>query len=215
MILAVAATEFEMQPFRESIQTHQYVSLTCGVGPVESCLRLTSFLGQKSSDISMVVNFGVAGAYISENQDGPGLLDICIAETEIFGDLGICFPRRLDDLPGELVQKEFALASEIRENSEQVLQNDNIKYYCGPFVTVSCVSGTRERGTMLQHKYQAICENMEGAALARVCNEFSLPLLQLRCISNMVDNRDPGKWKLTEAAEKGGKTAAFIVDRIG
>ncbi len=216
MILAVAATEFEIDPFRENITAGQCQNLICGVGPVESCLRLTRYLEQKSSDLSLVVNFGVAGAYCSEDQaDGPQLLDICLAEAEYLGDLGICFPRRLDDLPGELVTKEYILDSGIRKRAEQELQQSNIKYHSGPFVTVSSASGTRERGTLLQRKHRAICENMEGAAIARVCNEYNLPLLQLRCISNMVDNRDPERWKLSEAAEICGKTAAFLIERLG
>lgn len=215
MILVVAATEFEMQSFREHLKPPQCLEHICGVGPVESCLRLTKYLGNKGSDISLVVNFGVGGAYLKEGVKGPDLLDICIAEVEYLGDLGICFPRRFDDLPGDLVTKEFLLDVDLRKRAEQVLQKSTIDYFSGPFVTVNSVSGTRERGAMLQNKYQAICENMEGAAIARVCAEFSMPLLQLRCISNMVDNRDAGNWKLAEAADRIGKTTAFLVDRIG
>ncbi len=215
MILVVAATEFEMQSFRVHPKTSQCLEHICGVGPVESCLRLARFLEKKSSDISMVVNFGVGGAYLQEGVIVPGLLDICLAESEYFGDLGICFPRRLEDLAGDLVTNEFFLDVGIRKRAEQALQKCTIDYFSGPFVTVNSVSGTRERGAMLQRKYQAICENMEGAAIARVCAEFSLPLLQLRCISNMVDNRDAGNWKLAEAADRIGKTTAFLVGRIG
>jgi len=215
MILAVAATEFELQPFDEHVKLTDYQRLISGVGPLESCLRLARYLEQKSSDISMVVNFGVAGAYLSEKQGTPSLLDICVAKTEYFGDLGICFPRRIDDLPENLVQTKFQLDPEVRKAAEKELQRGQIKYVSGDFVTVSCVSGTRERGAIMQRKHQAICENMEGAALARVCEEYSLPLLQIRCISNMVDNRDPGKWKLTEAVEKCGKTVAFLVEQLG
>lgn len=215
MILTVAATEFEFQPFGERVKLSDYERLICGVGPLESCLRLARYLEQKSSDISMVVNFGVAGAYCSEKHDSPGLLDICVAKTEYFGDLGICFPRRIDDLPENFGQKKFLLDPAARKVAEQELQRGEIKHYTGNFVTVSCVSGTRERGAILQRKHQAICENMEGAALARVCEEYSVPLLQIRCISNMVDNREPGKWKLTEAAEKCGKIVAFLVERLG
>jgi futalosine hydrolase len=51
---------------------------------------------------------------------------------------------------------------------------------------------------------------MEGAAVARVCKEFSLPCLEIRCISNMVEDRDQAKWQLQEACTQVGKAVATI-----
>ena len=90
MILAVAATEFEMNPLLDALGEEPCCTLLSGVGPVESCLRLTRYLENASDTISVVVNFGVAGAFISERtMEQPELLDICIAETEVFGEMGI------------------------------------------------------------------------------------------------------------------------------
>jgi futalosine hydrolase len=47
---------------------------------------------------------------------------------------------------------------------------------------------------------------MEGAAAAQVCAEFSLPLLELRGISNPTGSRDPQLWDIkagAEAAQRG------------
>ena len=43
---------------------------------------------------------------------------------------------------------------------------------------------------------------MEGAAVAMVCQSLDIPCAELRCISNMVDDRDTSKWQLVEAIEK-------------
>jgi futalosine hydrolase len=214
MILAVAATEFEMAPFHAARGDTACRSLVCGVGPVESCLQLTRFLQKNRDDIVQVVNFGVAGAYTGEGTGGPALLDICLAETEVLGDLGICFPRRLDDLPQELSgNKSFTLDSELRKRALVVLANNGISAIVGNFVTVSCASGTGERGEMLREKYDGLCENMEGAAIARVCADFDVPLLQIRCVSNYVEDRDPARWCLRQACEKSGRTAALLLER--
>jgi futalosine hydrolase len=61
---------------------------------------------------------------------------------------------------------------------------------------------------MFENKFDAICENMEGAALARVSQEFGIPFLELRAISNMVENRDQSAWQIREAAEKAAIFAA-------
>ena len=86
--------------------------------------------------------------------------------------------------------------------------------YLGNFITVNSVSGTRDRGEILQQKYNGLCENMEGAAIAQVCQEFSLPLLEVRCISNYVEDRDPARWRLQEACDKAGEIAAAVVEEL-
>ncbi|MEE4243614.1 MAG: futalosine hydrolase [Desulfopila sp.] len=215
MILAVAATEFELAPFAEAIGNVPCRSLISGVGPVESCLRLTRFLERHGLDISMVIHFGVAGAYIHPSGKMPALLDLCLAETEVLGDVGICFPRRIDSLPEEIaVQNRFSFEPALCRRAYEVLRQNNLQPYCGNFVTVSCVSGTLERGEMLRCKYDALCENMEGAAIARVCSDFSLPLLEIRSVSNFVEDRNPERWKLEKACAASGRAAAMLVEAL-
>ncbi|MCI5196082.1 MAG: hypothetical protein D3919_07590, partial [Candidatus Electrothrix sp. AW5] len=46
--------------------------------------------------IDCVINFGIAGAYQENNTSvQAGMLDLCLAEQEFFGDLGIQFYRIL------------------------------------------------------------------------------------------------------------------------
>jgi len=216
MILAVAATQFEMSPFLSACENGACVHLLSGVGPVESCLQLTRYLQGRNTDISLVVNFGVAGAYPGRSSGWAELLDICVAESEVFGDLGICFPRRIDELAQALTGNiRFSLDSGARGRAIEVLKRSGIKPIVGNFVTVNCASGTRQRGEMLRQKHDGLCENMEGAAIARVCAAFDLPLLQLRCISNYVEDRDLSQWRLQQACERGGESAARIINERG
>lgn len=217
MILAVAATEFELNPLLDTLGPVPCHSLICGVGLVESCLRVTRYLENNRDNISMVINFGVAGAFLNRRiTKKPALLDICFAETEAFGDLGICYPMRIDDFTGDICSKKhFFLDKALREAAERILNNNGIPFFSGNFVTVNCASGTGNRGEILYQKYNGLCENMEGAAIARVCEEFSLPFLQMRCISNYVEDRDPARWRLQQACEKGGGIAALIIKEIG
>ena len=94
------------------------------------------------------------------------------------------------------------------------LSSRRISFYSGNFVTVSCASGTARRGRMLAEQYQGLCENMEGAAVARVCREFALPCLELRCISNLVEDRDTSRWQLRKACRKAGEAAALVVAHV-
>lgn len=226
MILAVAATELEMSPFEQSLSKdrglasdpeleHCCALLISGVGPVETTLHLTRYLDKHERQITKVINFGVAGAYLAEAsraEDNVALLDICLAEQESMGDCGICFADHIEAFAEQLGGRTvFPLDQPLLYQAREILRRHQIACHCGNFVTVAAASATRERGMMLAARYQAICENMEGAAVARVCAEFSLPLLELRAVSNLVEDRDLSRWQLAEACVRAAGAAALLV----
>lgn len=211
MILVVTATEAEMTPLRSALAREPGVEfLVTGMGPVETALQLTRYLATVTAEPVAVINAGVAGAFIGT---GLELLDICLAEYEVFADLGICLDDEIegfseDRLP---VRIGFPLRNRLLTQAEAILVENGIVYRKGIFLTVSCVSGTAGRGNYLRDRHRAICENMEGAAIARVCEEYSLPCLELRCISNLVEDRDESRWQLKKAFQGAGRAAAAVV----
>ncbi|MBU4327770.1 MAG: futalosine hydrolase [Proteobacteria bacterium] len=223
MILAVAATEFEMNPFLQLLEQEaeepSCFTLISGVGPVETTLRLTRYLERRDPRIDMVLNFGVAGAYISALSPGKrnvSLLDLCLAEQESLGDFGICFSDHIEPLDEKLGgSTDFPMDQSLLQQAGQILAHHGQPYRCGNFVTVSAASTTRQRGAMLAARFQGLCENMEGAAAARVCAEFSLPLLEVRAVSNLVEDRDLKRWKMAEACSTVAGAAALLVREIG
>ena len=218
MYLVTSATQFEMQPFKDACLSIDRVQcLVTGIGPVETSVHLFSWLSGHAEQVKGVVNIGVAGAYIpSTSRQGPQLLDICLAEEEVLGDLGICLENDVERFVGKdlTVPDSFIMDRELIEKARTVLDSLGISHYSGTFVTVNCASGTAARGRLLADQYNGLCENMEGAAVTRVCREFSLPCLEVRCISNLVENRDPSRWKLQKACRHSGEVAAKIVDYL-
>ncbi len=216
MFLVVCATEFEMQALRESLSPDQaeWIALVTGVGMVETALNMGIFLERygKKDSIRGVLNFGVGGAYLLEPGDKAVLMDVCLAEAELFGDFGICYPDRMEPLAEHLVQRAvYELDSELLDRAESLLNKEKIIVKRGLFLTVCGVSGTKKRGDILCSHYKGICENMEGAAVARVCEAFGLPFLEMRTISNYVEDRDLSRWKLPEACKQAGKAAAILL----
>ncbi len=217
MILIVCATEFELQPLLERIapKKGRWDSLVTGVGVVETTLCLSRFLEQRRAEFSAVLHIGVAGAYFPPSGEGAKCLDICLAEKEFFGDFGICYQDSIAPLGEELIHKSaYTLDGTLLQRAAAVLQKEHIQFFQGTFVTVAGVSATHKRGEMLQKQYGALCENMEGAAVARVCDAFSLPLLEMRSISNYVEDRDTRKWKLKEASQKSAACAALVLEEL-
>ncbi len=230
MILVVAATDFEMQPLTQLLTEGESASgqevprkpcrtLIAGVGQVETALRLTRYLERGNAQIDAVVNFGVAGAYVSTSSgasDHAALLDLCLAEQESLGDFGICFAEAIEafdpKLGGDIT---FPQDPSLLDQARKILDRHNMAYRCGNFVTVSAASATRKRGMMLAARFHGLCENMEGAAVARVCAEFSLPLLEVRVISNMVEDRDLTQWRMAEACSLAAEATALLVRKMG
>ncbi|NOR23828.1 MAG: futalosine hydrolase [Desulforhopalus sp.] len=218
MILVVAATEIEMAPFLAQSAELPGGDCTCrtlitGVGPVETALRLTRFLCESGEQFDAVIHFGVGGAYIlPEKSRQPELLDICLAEHEVAGDFGICLGESMEyldtTLTGEIVYK---MDGSLLKRCRTIFDRLGTNYHPGVFITVNGITGTSTRGEILQSRWNGLCENMEGASVARVCREFNLPCAELRCISNYVEDRNPSTWRLQEACLKAAHTAIQLV----
>ncbi|MDQ7839203.1 MAG: futalosine hydrolase [Thermodesulfobacteriota bacterium] len=199
--LVAGSTELEINLLkREASAPGKLDFLVTGVGPVESAISLTRFLERGKAD--GVILFGVGGAY---TEKGVDVLDICLAEGERFGDSGIAAHDEIHYFTDEMStgKHDFDLRNSLSDQVESKLMALGTPFKEGPFVTVHACSGTLKRGNVLRDKFNAICENMEGAAMARVCELYGVPMVELRCISNMVEDRDTSKWKIKEAAAKG------------
>lgn len=211
MILLVAATEMEALPVIEKKNGHAHDLLIAGVGPLETAVRLTRRLCQGGAgNISLVLNFGVAGAYIGS---GAGLLDICLAESEVLGDFGICYEDSVEPFEETLAGRSvFSLEPRYLAQAEDILGKQGYVCKKGVFITVNGVTATTRRGEMLHAAHNGLCENMEGAAVAKVCDEFAIPCLEVRCVSNMVEDRNPALWQLSAAVQKCGQAVSLLLD---
>ncbi|MCK4839764.1 MAG: hypothetical protein KAS94_13255, partial [Desulfobulbaceae bacterium] len=134
---------------------------------------------------------------------------------ETFGDIGICMADRIDELDQSFAPPlEFNLNQKLLSSAASYLRDAGFKYHLGNFVTVAAACGTISRSRYLQDKFQAICENMEGAAVARVCKQFSLPCLELRCVSNMVVDRDDQQWQTKEAVTRCSAAVQAVLEGL-
>ena len=54
-------------------------------------------------------------------------------------------------------------------------------------------AGTTARGLELTGRTGGICENMEGAGAALACRQTGVPFMELRGISNLVEDRETAR----------------------
>jgi futalosine hydrolase len=179
------------------------VYIVSGMGKVNAAHAATVLLERFSPHL--VILFGVGGAYPSS---GLKVGDIAAAEMEIYGDEGVLTPegfRETDFIGIPLLEKggrryfnEFPLLSPRLPLGCR--RDPEVRF--GTFVTVSTCTGTRDRAEELEKRLGAICENMEGAAVAQICAMYGTMLIEIRGISNMVEDRDKRKWDLDLASER-------------
>lgn len=212
MYLIVTATELESQPIVEALAgLSGWQVLVAGVGCLETAVTLGRFLAREEPALRGILNCGVAGAFVGA---GPQVLDICLATQEILAEVGVWTENGVEDFEGLEVPRYFPLAGPLLGATRRILEGQGLRPWLGPFVTVQAVSGRESRGECLRRRYGALCENMEGAAVARLAAEFGAPCVELRTVSNMVIDRDPASWRLMKAAERCAQAVRAVLSGL-
>ncbi|MBN1958852.1 MAG: futalosine hydrolase [Desulfuromonadales bacterium] len=220
MILLLAAAPLETTLLRRKISVQQetlcgqhkiFRGLLCGhditvahggIGQTNMAIQLTQLVSQLTPN--NVFLFGCGGSYPGS---GLNIGDLVLASRETYADLGVETASGFvaleelnlpaDKLIAPAVQQQFTMHPDLLAWARECLPSALV----GPCLTVNCCSGTPELSRALEKRWQGICENMEGAAAAQVCEQFAIPLLELRGISNPTGTRDPAQWNLRLGAD--------------
>lgn len=190
-----------------------------GIGKANAASVTTSLIERYHPQL--VITTGCGGAY-----PGSGLSvgDLAVASDEVFGDEGVLTPTGWLDMKdmglplfsdeGRSWYNSIPLARHEAQKAMKLAESHGVQLTRGRFVTVSCCSGTKARGLELAKRYQAICENMEGAAIALTALRYGIPCLEIRGISNLVEDRDMSRWDIGRAVEAAQRFVMKVVEEI-
>jgi futalosine hydrolase len=189
-----------------------------GMGKVHAAtLLLTRF------EPEALLNFGIGGAYPSS---GAKIGNVAIAKEEIAGDEGVLTLNGFKDAkyigipllktstsviyssypaPELLVKRALQSLMSYQRPGENAI-------HVGTFVTLSTCTGTTVRARELEDRHHGLCENMEGAAVAQVAELHGIPWLEVRGISNLVEDRDLDKWDVPRAVQAAQQAVYHIVE---
>jgi len=216
-VIVIAATSGEATLLH---QAPRATVLVTGIGVVNTAHALTrAFLTQPRP--SLVIQTGIAGAYVPAGIDVGSTV---LASEEVYADVGVIAPDGwLSAERVGLPLVEGSATSPARYNHFP-LDRDLVARAtaaCGDslartgrFLTLSQATGVRALGDVLYDRFDALCESMEGAAAAHICTIYDVPFLEVRGISNLVENRDRAIWRVQEAANAAQRAVLRLLDHL-
>lgn len=204
--------------FEGEIEGSSVIFSHCGVGKVNAAHSATLIL--ENYEVSVLILFGIGGAY---PDSGLKIGDIAVAESENYGEEGVLIKEGWNSMEFTgfpLLKKEkeyyntFPLDSSMSWLAADASKDCGFNVKAGNFVTVSQCSGTRKSGALMKERFNGLCENMEGAAAAHICAMYGVPMVEVRGISNIIEDRDMKKWDIEAAAANCNKVIKELARRL-
>lgn len=194
------------------------LTAVAGMGKVNAASSVTALIVRHNPKIIIIT--GCAGAYPGSALETGHL---ALASSEIFGDEGVLSPEGWQGLEaigipiherkGTRYFNEIPLSFSLAEQAVSLATALDLPLRRGRFVTVSTCSGTSARGREMFERFGGVCENMEGAAIALVAMQYGIDCIELRGISNLVEDRDLSKWNIQLAVEQAQRFVYRYIER--
>ncbi len=177
-----------------SVGGHSMGVIITGVGLLHTSYALAASLQEIRPDL--LLQAGIGGSFSPSLSPGQ----VVMVDQEIVGDLGVEEDGVFKDVTdmGFLGGNDFPYSNKWLVN-DRIAQWEHTGLPVVKGLSVNEITTRPERIALLQQKYGASVESMEGAALHYVALQAGIPFLQLRAISNFVGERDKTKWRIKEA----------------
>ena len=172
-VLIIAATIFEIT----SKNILKKPVLISGVGMVNTAINLTKELCHKQYDL--VINMGVAGSFTNTLQNG----DVVEVTQDNFSEIGF---------EDNFIFRKFTEFN--LKTQYSVMPRTSLEQVCA--ITVNTVHGNKKSIAKIRDRIDCQIETMEGASVFKVCEEFNVPCVQIRAISNKIELRNKDNWDL-------------------
>ena len=205
-ITIVAATKLELMPIFEQFKPiasdfiglhianeHLHILIT-GMGMMNTAAHLSLYTQQFERDF--YIDAGICGAFNRELNIG----EVVQISSETYGDFGVENDEEFQDffdlgfIDAKQDAFQYGLCAPIQS---EILQH--IKLKKASSITVNKVHGNAKTIQIIQEKYKADTENMEGLAFYYVMKLVQKPSIEIRAISNYVEKRNKDNWDIKTA----------------
>ena len=173
LILAATSSEVLSEKFTDCD------ILISGIGMINACFELTTYLKKNLPDL--IINIGVAGSFNKEISLGQ-VLEV---SNDCFSEIGVQDKNRFLNFNeiGFNVITNFKYPKETK-----LVQTRGI--------TVNTVHGEKKSINEILNRLNPDVESMEGAAFMMVAQKCNIRFMQIRAISNYVEERNKENWDL-------------------
>lgn len=202
-LLFVAATDKEIESLKEFCLANNVECevLVTGVGMVNTAISLTKYLSENDRP-ELVVNAGIAGAFSTDLSIGAVVQAVSDRLSEFGAEDGATF------LPADKIGLVDRSSIEV-ETAKRV---QGLKEVSG--VTVNTVHGSLDSIQKVRNQFSPDVESMEGAAVALVCQSFDVPWIQIRAISNLVEQRNKDNWNIPLAIQNLNEVLINLLEEL-
>lgn len=215
-ILLVAATGIEVKPILSYLEksdfilnNHQFRIVTGGIGCLATSFTLLKEIYNQRP--GLIIQAGIGGTF--NNPYSPG--EVVAISSEILADLGAAENGGFMDIfdLGLMEENDYPFHLKALDNPYLATLN-HISIPIAAGITVNEISTLRNRIELLEKKYKAQTESMEGAALHYIGIQEKIPFIQIRGLSNYIGERDKSKWVLHQAIENLNEVLIRYVNSI-
>jgi futalosine hydrolase len=203
--LLVAATSMEVSHILEKGQSKSDTNLTyfkisdnidciiTGIGQYNTVKAITQHISLYGKPTS-IINIGIAGTYDTSIQ----LKSIYKVDKDIAFDQKVITTGNIRSWQeANLPNAQTNIFNPIPPEYENHIALAKVTG-----LTSDTISDSPERVTQIKEKYNSTLETMEGAACFYVANEYEIPCMQIRAVSNYVGESDKSLWKIEESIEE-------------
>ena len=199
--------------FCKQEESHELIVVECGLGKVNAALASTLLIQQ--FDCDLLVFSGVAGGIDPEMEIG----EVVVGESLIQYDYGALNDGQLQvyragSIPMGAPENsvEFTLDPEIKEIIKAALPEVRM----GTILTGDVFMQCEETRKALFEQFGGQAIEMEGAAVAQVAEQFGIPAIVVRCLSDLAGaNGQKISYRfLNTAAKKSFETVQTILKAL-
>jgi len=180
--------------------------LVTGIGSTLTTYALTKKTSIKKYDI--IINAGIAGSFNTALKIG----EVVNVHSDEFADLGIEDKNEFFTLFEKGFIKKDELPFTDCKLSNLTNLSLNLKNVSG--ITVNTTHGNKNSIELFKNKFKADIETMEGAAFFYVCLNENVNFLQIRAISNYVEERNNANWDIPVAINNLNEKLFELIDVI-
>ncbi|MFV0380241.1 MAG: 5'-methylthioadenosine/adenosylhomocysteine nucleosidase [Anaerorhabdus sp.] len=181
------------------LSNQECIVVKSGIGKTYAAMSVAILM--ENYDVSGVVNIGTAGGLHPDMK----VLDVVISKQVVHHDVDVPDWEKGFDLN----ERCFFSDKKYLEIMSDIISDEDCGVWLGNTVTGDCFVYREDQFDRINREYKgALCAEMEGAAIAQVCDHYKKPFIIIRSLSDVVHLND-SELTFNEYAKRASQRSAI------